>query len=142
MTQRVAPSHVREGADRAHLASARSTNSAVPANDLGLAGPATVPGLAWFMEPAAQRRPPTITRHTILSLQRSVGNSVVSGAIRGPLQRSTHRETVQRDGEPEPTKGFEPPTHALRKHCSTPELRRRIVPLGEAAATSKYINGR
>src|SRR5690242_8578918 len=25
----------------------------------------------------------------------------------------------------EPTKGFEPPTHALRKHCSTPELRRR-----------------
>ena len=24
----------------------------------------------------------------------------------------------------EPTKGFEPPTHALRKHCSTPELRR------------------
>jgi len=60
------------------------------------------PGLAWFMEPAAQRRPPTITRHTILSLQRSVGNSVVSRAIRGPLQRSTHSDTVQRDGEPEP----------------------------------------
>src|SRR5712691_3760219 len=93
---------MREGADRAHLASARSIESAVPGNDLGLAGPATAPGLAWFMEPAAQRRPPTITRHTILSLQRSVGNSVVSGAIRGPLQRSTHRETVQRDGEPQP----------------------------------------
>src|SRR5713101_9251700 len=28
----------------------------------------------------------------------------------------------------EPTKGFEPPTHALRKHCSTPELRRRVAP--------------
>src|SRR5438270_701980 len=26
----------------------------------------------------------------------------------------------------EPTKGFEPPTHALRKHCSTPELRRHV----------------
>src|SRR5262249_6121087 len=34
----------------------------------------------------------------------------------------------------EPTKGFEPPTHALRKHCSTPELRRR-------AGTPQYING-
>ena len=54
------------------------------------------------MEPAAQRRPPTITRHTILSLQRSVGNYVVSRTIRTPLQRSAHHETVQREGEPQP----------------------------------------
>ena len=26
----------------------------------------------------------------------------------------------------EPTKGFEPPTRALRKRCSTPELRRLV----------------
>ena len=51
------------------------------------------------MEPAAQRRPPTITRHTILSLQRTVGNSVVSGAIRAPIQRPQTSAQVQREGE-------------------------------------------
>ncbi len=69
---------------------------------LEVAGPASALGLAWFMEPMAQRRPPTITRHTILSLQRSVGNAVVSGAIRAPLQRSARLESVQREGEPQP----------------------------------------
>jgi hypothetical protein len=35
-------------------------------------------------------------------------------------------------GKSEPTKGFEPPTRALRKRCSTPELRR--------LAPTEYIN--
>jgi hypothetical protein len=78
---------------------ARSAESTTSGHDLDLAVPTTASGLAWFMEPAAQLRPPTITRHTILSLQRSVGNAVVSGAIRAPLQRSQQSGTVQREGE-------------------------------------------
>jgi hypothetical protein len=30
-----------------------------------------------------------------------------------------------------PLKGFEPPTHALRMRCSTPELQRRAKPHAE-----------
>ncbi len=52
------------------------------------------------MEPAAQPRSPTISRHTILSLQRSVGNAVVSEAIRPLLQRSQRGVLLQREGEP------------------------------------------
>src|SRR6266851_116490 len=103
VTQRVAQGHVHEGADRAHLASARATESAAPSHDLEVVGPATAPGVAWFREPTAERRPPTISRHTILSLQRSVGNAVVSGAFRALPQRSARGETVQRDGEAQPT---------------------------------------
>jgi hypothetical protein len=60
------------------------------------------PAVAWFREPVAERRPPTISRNTILSLQRTVGNAVVSGAMRAPLQRSRRGETVQREGEAQP----------------------------------------
>jgi hypothetical protein len=65
--------------------------------------PATASGLAWLMQPAAQHRPPTISRLTILGLQRSVGNAVVARAIRPAIQRSQRAgpsltsERVQRD---------------------------------------------
>src|SRR5260370_39198368 len=102
VTQRVAQGHAGEGADRVHLASARSAEGAAPGPDLEVAGPAMAPGVAWFREPMAQRRPPSISRHTILSLQRTVGNAVVSEAMRTPLQRSQRGETVQREGDAQP----------------------------------------
>jgi hypothetical protein len=101
VTQRVAASHAREGADRAHLASARPAEAAVASHDLDLAGPAMPLGLAWFMEPTVQGRPPTVSRHTILSLQRSVGNAVVSAAMRARPRRDRAEPgtPLQRDGE-------------------------------------------
>jgi hypothetical protein len=65
------------------------------------------------MEPTAERRPPTISRHTILSLQRSVGNAVVSGAFRALPHRSARGETVQRDGDTVQRDGEAQPTASV-----------------------------